>query len=86
MPFTLLVNEEPALLCELLVTSPESPITLCGGIVGIHARHPSRPELRLSMALLAARRGETATTTPWDRAFEEPDRDGGQEIGGDRIR
>lgn len=73
VPFTLLVNDSPALFCELLVTSPWAPITLSGGIVGIHARHPSRPDLQFTMALLAARRGEpSAASTGTCPAFEEP--------------
>ncbi len=80
VPFTLLVNDSPALFCELLVTSPWAPVTLCGGIVGIHARHPSRPDLRFSMALLAARRGEPAGAGSGPAtAFEEPARDEGQD-------
>ncbi len=56
VPFTVTVNDSPALYADLLVTGPNPPRMLCGGILGLTARHPDDPELRFELTLLAARR------------------------------
>ncbi len=58
IPATIAANGEPALLLELLVTTPEPPLAACGGLLGIEARHPTREDLRFSMVLVGAEVGE----------------------------
>jgi hypothetical protein len=56
VPITLTVNDEPALLCEVLVGRPLPPRLLCGGIVAATARHPAEARREFAMVLLAAKR------------------------------
>lgn len=57
VPIVIEVNDESALHAELLVTAPDPPLHLCGGITAIRATHPTDAELEMSMVLLAARCG-----------------------------
>lgn len=57
LPIEVRANDWPALRSTVVVTDPISPVTLCAGIVGVHAWHPSDPEVVFSMRLLGARRG-----------------------------
>lgn len=61
VPMRLLVNDELALLTDLVVGAADAPLHTCGGIVGVHARHPRDATREFSMLLLAARSGERST-------------------------
>ena len=54
LPVDLRINDTPALRMELLVVKPDVPMQICGGIVAIEGRHPTRPSRRLSMWLCSA--------------------------------
>lgn len=60
VPFTLTINGAPALYADLLVTAPDPPLHLSGGILGVSARHPDDPARRFSLLLLAASRAGEA--------------------------
>jgi hypothetical protein len=55
MPMRVDVNDEPALLVDVLATDPARPYGLCAGIVAATARHPTDQGLRFDVQLLAAR-------------------------------
>ena len=63
-PIEFKLNGSPALNCRLWVVPPESPYHLCAGVVSVEAVHPFKAEKRLSMHLLAARRGSPAPKEP----------------------
>ncbi|MGH8019873.1 MAG: hypothetical protein ACREIA_16660 [Opitutaceae bacterium] len=58
LPFTLLLNDQPALDCMLVVLPPNPPMLTSAGIVGLMARRPESDERLLVIRVLAARRGE----------------------------
>lgn len=58
VPMRLLVNDELALLTDLVVGAAAAPLHTCGGILGVHARHPRDATREFAMLLLAARSGE----------------------------
>jgi hypothetical protein len=57
VPMTLLVNDQPVLLTELLVGEPWPPFALGGSLLGATARHPEDGGREFALQLLAARRG-----------------------------
>jgi hypothetical protein len=57
VPMTLLVNDAPVLLTELVVGEPLPPFALGGSLIGATARHPQDGEREFALQLLAARRG-----------------------------
>jgi len=63
VPLTLLVNDAPALYCDLLVGRSTPPLQLTGGIVGADAHRPGDPDLRFQFAVLAAHRGDPPAQT-----------------------
>src|SRR5262245_12242993 len=63
VPLTLLVNDAPALYCDLLVGSSAPPLHLTGGIVGGDAQRPGDPDLRFQFAVLAAYRAHPPAPT-----------------------
>jgi hypothetical protein len=57
VPMSLVINDVPALHADLLVGASAPPFALCGGVLGIAARHPRHADVEFSCLLLAARRG-----------------------------
>jgi hypothetical protein len=57
VPMSLVINDVPALHADLLVGTTAPPFALCGGVLLIAARHPSRADVEFSCLLLGARRG-----------------------------
>lgn len=55
MPLRVDVNDNPALLADVIAVSAQRPFGLCGGIVAASARHPTDPSLTFDVQLLAAR-------------------------------
>jgi len=51
------LNEQRALRCVLLVTTPRPPLLATAGIVGIAAEPPNNKNKRLDVRIVAARRG-----------------------------
>jgi len=60
VPMSLVINDVPALQADLLVAATAPPFALCGGVLLITARHPSRANVEFSCLLLGARRGPRA--------------------------
>ena len=56
LPVAVELNSTPALHCTLLVTSPQSPLLTCAGIVGIAAEPPGKKDKRLDVRIIAAHR------------------------------
>lgn len=56
LPLVLELNKQPALNITLAVTSPQSPLLACGGIIGLQAERPGDKERFLSLRILSARR------------------------------
>jgi hypothetical protein len=54
-PLALTINRRLALEIVLIVTSPQSPLLACGGIVGLVATKPSAPGTCLSLKIVNAR-------------------------------
>jgi hypothetical protein len=54
--FQLNLNDQPALICTLFVTSPRPPLLASAGVVGILAESPNRTK-RLDIRVVAAHRG-----------------------------
>ena len=57
LPFTLMLNDQPALECTLIVAPPHPPLLTSAGIVGLAGRRPGSDERRLIIRLFSARRG-----------------------------
>jgi len=56
-PIDLEMNKEAVMRCVMIVSAPQSPYTLCGGVVGLEGAQIQNPSKRFVMRLLAARRG-----------------------------
>ena len=56
-PLTILVNDDPALDCSIVVTDPRSPLNVGAGVVSIVGIRPGEREPTVTLRLLAARRG-----------------------------
>lgn len=56
IPMGLSLNERPALHCVVSAADPHPPFHLAAGVIGLHATHPTRPDRRVEIRLLAARR------------------------------
>lgn len=56
-PIEIRANDEPALLVLADVTEPRSPWNVAAGVVGLTVRRPGDDDARLTVRLLAARRG-----------------------------
>lgn len=54
LPLVLELNEQPALNITLAVTSPQSPLLACGGIVGLRAERPGDKERFLILRIASA--------------------------------
>lgn len=65
VPMKILLNDEPALLVQLIVGPSEAPDGTAAGVFGLVGRHPTDPKRQVFVQLLASRRGEVAGT---DRA------------------
>jgi hypothetical protein len=52
------LNKQPALHFTLFVTAPQSPLLVCGGVVGLLAEKPGDPASYLTLQVLSARRAE----------------------------
>lgn len=57
VPMSLVINDVPALHADLLVGATAPPFALCGGVLGLTARHPTHADVEFSCLLLGARRG-----------------------------
>lgn len=55
VPVVLHLNGQPALVCQLAVTSPRPPLLPCAGIVGLAARRPDGKGPVLTLQIVAAR-------------------------------
>ncbi|MCA8952482.1 MAG: hypothetical protein KDE27_23425 [Planctomycetes bacterium] len=60
-PLRVDVNDNPALLADVVVVDAARPYALCAGIVAATARHPNKPDVTFDVQLLAARSGSGAT-------------------------
>lgn len=60
VPMSLFVNDQPALATELVVAEPAPPFAVGAGVLAAVARHPTRPDVRCEMLLLAAGRGPSS--------------------------
>lgn len=56
LPLVLELNNQPALNITLAVTSPQSPLLACGGIVGLLAERPGDKERFLTLKIVSAQR------------------------------
>ena len=65
LPIELSINGVPALFVSLVVAAPTPPLRLAAGVVGLDAMHPTAPERRLRLRLLAARHGD-GSAGPFD--------------------
>jgi hypothetical protein len=54
-PFLLRLNDQPALKITLAVTSPQQPLLICGGVVGLLAEKVDDEQSYMSMRLVSAR-------------------------------
>jgi hypothetical protein len=59
LPLVLELNNQLALNITLAVTSPQSPLLACGGIVGLLAERPDEKERFLTLRIVSARRSGT---------------------------
>lgn len=57
IPFTLNLNDEPALDCVMIVTEPRPPLLTSAGIIGLTAHQPGTKDRRAVIRLLAAQPG-----------------------------
>ncbi|MGE3182938.1 MAG: hypothetical protein AB7N71_15010, partial [Phycisphaerae bacterium] len=57
LPFDVMINDETALNCRLFVVPAESPLLPTAGVVGVEASHPTEAGRRITLTVLAARRG-----------------------------
>lgn len=57
IPMVLTINDEPAMLFDLTVVPLRPPLGLCGGVVAIDARHPTKPDVNIAVRLVSASRG-----------------------------
>lgn len=62
-PVTVALNGKPTLTCALAVTSPYPPLLACGGIVAAAAEPTENDGRRLTIRVLATRRGTQKPTT-----------------------
>jgi len=60
VPLDVLTNGARATDCELTVTSADPPLGPCNGLLALEASRPDDPGRKLSVRLLAARRGRGA--------------------------
>ena len=60
IPLKLDLNGSPSLLCSIVAVDPVAPLSVGGGIVSLIAQRPDA-STRLTMQLLAARRGRSAS-------------------------
>ncbi len=58
VPMEIRLNDKPAMLFDLTVTSLRPPLALCGGVVSIDAWHPTKPDVRTTVRLAGASRGK----------------------------
>jgi hypothetical protein len=62
IPFTLDLNDEPALDCVMVVTEPRPPLLTSAGILGLSAHEPGAKNRRAVIRLVAARAGAKRQT------------------------
>ncbi len=55
LPVAILLNEEPALSCALLVKEPRAPFATTAGVFGVAACRPYSQDLQLTIRLIAGR-------------------------------
>jgi hypothetical protein len=75
LPSTILINQEPGLYLDAMVTTPYPPFLTTGGVVYLRAVNPTDPERCLTLYLLGARRGvgsENETAAAPSRAARTP--------------
>jgi hypothetical protein len=56
-PWLLRLNGQPALKITLVVTRPQPPLLICGGVVGVLAERMGDEETYMVMRILSAQRG-----------------------------
>lgn len=59
LPLTLELNDKPGLQCVLVVTEPQPPLLISGGILGLYVRSPRDDGKRLFLRVVAARAAVT---------------------------
>jgi hypothetical protein len=57
MPMRLLINGKEAMIFDLTVVPHNTPLGLCGGLVALEARHPTKADVKISVRLIGAHRG-----------------------------
>ena len=57
-PIQFVVNDSVALRSTLSVAAPDPPLLASGGLVAVDGVHPREPDRRISIRLLASKRGE----------------------------
>lgn len=55
LPFVLLLNDQPAMASQLIVTPPNAPLGTTGGVIGIQAGRPYADNPQLTVRLIATR-------------------------------
>lgn len=58
MPMKLQLNGTDAMLLDLTVVDQHAPLGLCGGAVAIDARHPTKPDVKVTVRLIGAHQGK----------------------------
>lgn len=61
LPVAVTLNQHPALTLTLVVTAPHPPFLTCGGIVGFLAENPDEKEDYLTLRIISAHYGTSAT-------------------------
>ncbi len=69
-PWTVTINDHPALELSAIVTSPRPPFLITGGIISLLAANPQEKERYLTLYVIGARRGGGAAS----KALEAPAR------------
>jgi hypothetical protein len=54
-PWLLRLNDEPALKITLVVTRPQPPLLICGGVVGVLAEHIEDEQTYMTLRLVSAK-------------------------------
>ena len=57
LPWAVMVNQDPGLYLDAMVTVPSPPFLITGGVLYLRAVNPTDPEKCLTLYLLGARRG-----------------------------
>jgi hypothetical protein len=68
LPWTVMVNRDPGLYLDAMVTTPYPPFLITGGVIYLRAGNPTDRERCLTLYLLGARRG----VSPSNEAVEAP--------------